>query len=440
VDSAPGEQLRIACTCWFAVLLLLCLSALSSAQDEALRLRAQRVEAQGFQRFIAEGDAEVQWGNRSVRAQRMEGDLQTGWITATGDVQFSEERGVFRASRLRFNLKTLQGELSDVRGEIEGIFITANALQSDGNTLNMQEVTLTTCDQQTPHFLLSARQLSLGRDLRLRARTVSLIAWGRKWATLPYLSRRIGRREPGEPLLPQIGFSRRRGVMLSYGELLSQRWGQVRYGARLFTRHDPEIRIDLLRRLDKGGDQEPLPHLEPTERPGVSFLETVSTSGWRTLVRTESKQGVYFSLRANSPVENLQRTDLYLGGVELGYQTIAPLGGGSLESEWRVGRLRESPTLVTATSSRSTDAMAISDLADRQAVWHRCDSGCEGRCLYRCRGLQLGTGAVGYLLERRRASAGGSGAGTGGDQRQQPVCVRPTGDAPRSPVSLAVDR
>ena len=348
MDSASGEQLRIACTCWFAVLLLLCLSALSSAQDEALRLRAQRVEAQGFQRFIAEGDAEVQWGNRSVRAQRMEGDLQTGWITATGDVQFSEERGVFRASRLRFNLKTLQGELSDVRGEIEGIFITANALQSDGNTLNMQEVTLTTCDQQTPHFLLSARQLSLSRDLRLRARTVSLIAWGRKWATLPYLSRRIGRREPGEPLLPQIGFSRRRGVMLSYGELLSQRWGQVRYGARLFTRHDPEIRVDLLRRLDKGGDQEPLPHLEPTERPGVSFLETVSASSWRTLVRTESKQGVYLSLRANSPVENLQRTDLYLRGVELGYQTVTPLGGGLLETEWKLGRLRESPTLVTA--------------------------------------------------------------------------------------------
>jgi hypothetical protein len=349
VDSASGEQLRIACVCGVAVLLLLCLSAPSSADDEVWRLQAQRVEAQEFQRFIAEGDAEVQWGSRSVRAQRIEGDLQTGWITATGDVLLSDERGALRASHLRFNLKTREGELASVHGEIEGIFITATSLQSDGNTLTMQDVTLTTCDRQPPHFLLSASQLSLTSTLRVRARKVSLTAWGQRWATVPYLSRRVGRSEPGEPLLPQIGYSRRRGVMLSYGDLLPQRWGQVRYGVRLFTRHDPEIRVDLLRRLDKLGDQQPLSHLEPTERPGVSFLETVSTSGWRTLVRTESKQGVYFSLRANSPVENLQRTDLYLGGVELGYQTIAPLGGGSLESEWRLGRLRESPTLVTST-------------------------------------------------------------------------------------------
>lgn len=341
--------------CCMAVLLLLgalgsrTLSAPPSAEEEAWRLLARRVEAQELQRFVAEGDAEVQWGNRRVQAQRIEGDLQTGWITATGDVLFSDDRGTLRASRIRLNLKTRAGDLFDVQGEIEGVFVTAGELHSDGSTLTMQDVTLTTCDRQPPHFLLSASQLSLSSTLRLRARRVSLSAWGQRWVMVPYLSRRIGKRAPGEPLLPQIGYSRQRGVLLSYGDLLPQRWGQVRYGARLFTRHDPEIRVDLLRRLDDLGDQEPLPHLDPTERSGGSFLETVDSPHWRTSLKTQAKQAVFLSLRANSPVQNLQRTDLYLRGAELGYQTVASWGGGLLETEWKMGRLRESPTLVTAT-------------------------------------------------------------------------------------------
>ena len=190
--------------CRFAVLLLLGMlvssarSAPSPSEDDAWRLLARRVEAQQFRHFTAEGDAEVQWGSRRVRAQRIEGDMESGWITATGDVFFADERGTLRASQMRFNLKTREGDLSDVRGEIEGIFITAESLRSDGNMLTMQEVTLTTCDKQTPDFLLSARSLSLSPALRLRARQVSLSAWGHRWVTVPYLSRRIGRREPGE--------------------------------------------------------------------------------------------------------------------------------------------------------------------------------------------------------------------------------------------------
>lgn len=340
--------------CRFAALLLLGMliggarSAPSPSGDEAWRLLARRVEAQQFRHFTAEGDAEVQWGSRRVRAQRIEGDMESGWITATGDVSFSDERGTLRASQMRFNLKTREGDLSDVHGEIEGVFITAESLRSDGNMLTMQHVTLTTCDKQSPHFLLSARSLSLSAALRLRARHVSLSAWGHRWVTVPYLSRRIGRREPGEPLLPQIGYSRRRGLMVYYGDLLPQRWGQVRYGLRVFTRHDPEIRVDLLRRLDRAGDQEPLRRLEPTERPGVSFLETIGTHDWRTSLDKGIKQGAFLSVQANSPVENLQRTDLYLHGAELGYQTVHPVGGGLLETEWKLGRLRESPTLATA--------------------------------------------------------------------------------------------
>jgi hypothetical protein len=360
VDPTPSEPFGIASSpalrlCWLAVLLWLGIlgSSARSApflpENEAWRLLARRVEAQEFRHFIAEGDAEVQWGRRRVQAQRIEGDLETGWITATGEVLFSDERSSLRASHLRFNLKTREGDLSDVRGEIEGIFLTADSLRSDGNTLTMQNVTWTTCDKQPPDFLLSASSLSLDSTLRVRARQVSLSVWGHRWVTVPYLSRRIGRREPGEPLLPQIGYSRRRGWMLHYNDLLPQRRGQVRYGLRVFTRQNPEIRLDLLRRLDRAGDQEPLRHLEPTERPGVSFLETVSTHHWHTAPDAKGKQGMFLSVRANSPVENLLRTDLYLGGAELGYQTASPLSGGLLETEWQLGRLRESPTLVTAT-------------------------------------------------------------------------------------------
>lgn len=318
------------------------------AQEEVWRLLARQVETEGFHRFIAEGDAEVQWGSRRVRAQRIEGDTESGWIVATGDVLFEDERGTLHATQTRFNLKTREGDLTDVHGTIEGILITADTIRSDGKMLEMQNVTLTTCDKSPPDLLLSARSLSLSSALRIRARHVSLWAWGSKLVSVPYLSRRIGKRAPGEPLLPQVGYSRSRGLMLYYGELLPQRWAQVLYSLRVFTRYDPEIRIDLLRQTDNFGDREPLRRLEPTESPGVSFLETISTRDWRTSSEAQGKGEVFLSLRVNSPVENLQRTDLYLRGAELGYQTMQPLGGGTLETEWRLGRLRESPTLVTA--------------------------------------------------------------------------------------------
>jgi len=348
VDCSPGGAFKIAFTLMFVLGWGVVWSAPPRAEPEAWRLVAKRMEAIALHRFIAEGDAEVQWGGRRVRAQRIEGDTESGWITATGDVLFEDEGGKLYASQMRFNLKTREGDLLGVHGAIEGIRITADALRSDGRNLEMQNVTLTTCDKTPPDFLLSARSLSLSSALRIRARQVSLSAWGSKVVSIPYLSRRIGRHEPGEPLIPQVGYSRRRGLMVYCGDLLPQRGVLVGYSLRVFTRHDPEVRIDLLRRLDDTGDQEPLRHLEPTERPGTSFLETISTSGWRTTPQTHSKQGFFLSARANSPVENLRRTDLYLRGGELGYQALHPLGGGTLETEWRLARLRESPTLVTA--------------------------------------------------------------------------------------------
>ncbi|MGQ9881492.1 MAG: hypothetical protein ACUVSV_11615 [Armatimonadota bacterium] len=352
MDCSPGRRFRVASRLrWLGALVLawtLGFGSVCWAQEEAWRLLARRVATKGLHRFIAEGDAEVQWGSRCVRAQRIEGDTESGWIVATGDVLFEDERGTLHATQTRFNLKTREGDLTDVHGTIEGIIITADTIRSDGKMLEMQNVTLTTCERTPPDFLLFARSLSLSSALRIRARHVSLWAWGSKLVSVPYLSRRIGRRVPGEPLLPQVGYSRRRGVMLYYGDLLPQRWSQVRYSLRVFTRYDPEIRIELLRRADNFGDREPLRRLEPTEIPGVSFLETISTRDWRTSFEAQGKGEVFLSLRANSPVENLQRTDLYLRGAELGYQTMQPLGGGTLETEWRLGRLRESPTLVTA--------------------------------------------------------------------------------------------
>jgi hypothetical protein len=318
------------------------------ADQETWRLLAQRLEMVGTQQFVAEGEAEAVWGSRRIRAQRIAGDLDTGWITATGGVLYTDQQTTLRATEARFNLKTREGDLHEAQGEMSGLFVSAESLHSDGRMLTMRKVTLTPCDREPAEVLLSADSISVSPALRLQAREVSLSLWGRKWVTLPYLSRRIGRREPGEPFFPQLGYSRQRGVMLYYGELLPQRWGQMRYGLRLFTRHDPELRIDLLRRLDDEGDQEPLRPLDPTERPGVSFLETVGTRDWRAAVDTVNKRGVFLSLKANTPVENLRRTDLYLRGGELGYQTVASWAGGVVETEWKLGRLRESPTLATA--------------------------------------------------------------------------------------------
>lgn len=348
MDSGSAGRWRLTFACWLTLWLLCAQARGQPLLEGAWELYAYRVEATGFRRFLAEGDAEIRWGERRLSAQRLEGDLESGWVTAQGGVRLVDERGVLYADEARVNLRTREGEMLSARGAVEGIFITAETLRSDGRTLFMQEVTLTTCPRERPDFLLAARSLSLSPSLRLRARRVSLFVGGRRWVTLPTLDRLIGRREPGEPLVPLLGYSRRRGVMLSFTDQVTSRQSQVRYGVRVFARYPPEIGVDWTRRLDRSGEGEPLRHLEPTERRAASFLETVSASRWRLAPQERARQAVFLSLRANSPVEGLQRTDLYLRGAEVGYQTVSPLGRGQLETEWRLGELHETPTRATA--------------------------------------------------------------------------------------------
>lgn len=332
---------------WIAIGLVGWLCQLAWSQEEHWRLLAYRLEAVGVRRILAEGNAEVQLGTRRLLAQRIEVDLESGWIVAEGEVALQDEEGMFTAEFARVNLRTRQGELRSISGEVRGVLFTAQSLQLNGSLLDMRHVVLTTCHRLPAEWRIVAQRLSLNSALRLDARQVALFVGNTRVVSLPRLSRQIGSQT--ETLTPRFGYTARRGARLGYEDLLSFGEVRARYVAAISQRGPIEAQIGVWRRLDASDEYEPIPSLAVEESAPATFLESLSVSSWMGEPGQRAKISAGIALRLNTPVENLQRTDLLRSGAEGVYQILQPWVGGTVQLEGRIGHWREYPTRSEAT-------------------------------------------------------------------------------------------
>ncbi len=145
-------------------------------------------------------------------------------FTAQGGVRFTSGEKRARAQKIAYNTATSTGQMLNAR--------------------------FTTCNEENPHYYLSARSIVLGAGNWVSTRGASLTLFGVKVITLPMLSFRVGNRQGGSTL-PTPGYDSRDGITLGHSFVLmdSPRSTAVA-GIKLTAKHGYQLEMTAQHGLD----------------------------------------------------------------------------------------------------------------------------------------------------------------------------------------------
>ncbi|NNF67394.1 MAG: LPS assembly protein LptD [Gammaproteobacteria bacterium] len=210
-----------------------CLSSVVHANEPSLRLKMERqlgnvdrviVSADQALLSIREesvfsGKVELQYGERSIMADEVRYNAETGRLNASGNVSYADPRieltggqGEFETDDATGNFVRAEFRLPqrDGRGAAEQIWTPGD------NIVEMRDVTYTTCPVDKDDWVLLAPQVSLNRETGVgTGRNVQLHFKGVPILYSPYLSFPIDEQRKSGLLVPDIGRSDSSGIDMS---------------------------------------------------------------------------------------------------------------------------------------------------------------------------------------------------------------------------------
>ncbi len=184
---------------------------------------------------LAEGNVEVGFGNRTVRADRIRYDARTGEAEFMGHVRYKDEGDAFSFDRMVINIRTETGTLynGSIRLSTNNYQLTSERFEKTGpRTFGIRKGSLTTCpcDPEPDWKLMVGRSrvtidgYAVAKDVTFKIRGVPVL-W-LPWAAFPVkLTRQSGL------LLPSFLHSGTRGYVLS----LPYYWAINRWSDATFT-------------------------------------------------------------------------------------------------------------------------------------------------------------------------------------------------------------
>lgn len=184
---------------------------------------------------LAEGNVEVGFGNRTVRADRIRYDASTGEAEFMGHVRYKDEGDAFSFDRMVINIRTETGVLynGSIRLSTNNYQLTSERFEKTGpKTFAIRKGTLTTCpcDPEPDWKLMVGRSrvtidgYAVAKDVTFKVKGVPVL-W-LPWAAFPVkLTRQSGL------LLPSFLRSGSRGYVLS----LPYYWAINRWSDATFT-------------------------------------------------------------------------------------------------------------------------------------------------------------------------------------------------------------
>lgn len=187
---------------------------------EDVTLVADHVQHIGGDRrlVIAEGDVELTRGTARLLADRIEYDQDTGEAVALGRVIFYDGEDRLAAERIDYNVRTGTGVVHD------GSAFSAPYYHFSGERMErlgtgvyrVRRGVFTTCEADEPAWSIRMGEAVadvddsvVGRDASFWVRQIPLIPW------FPYFAAAIRKERETGFLYPTVGFSTRRGFMLS---------------------------------------------------------------------------------------------------------------------------------------------------------------------------------------------------------------------------------
>ncbi len=214
---------------------------------DVLQLSARQQRKEG-QVFIADGDVDIHYGEKRMRADHVEYNGTTNMVLARGHVEFDFETQQLNGDEADYNVKTGRGHFVHVKGLLHvmheantSVFVTPNPLyfeaasveRLDESTYRIYNAKVTVCDPTRPTWTFNTSQATLHVDKKLallnanfRIFRIPLLYF--PYATLP-ASQKL--RQSGF-LMPELGRSSVKGYELGDSYYWAPReWADATLGA-----------------------------------------------------------------------------------------------------------------------------------------------------------------------------------------------------------------
>jgi LPS-assembly protein len=314
-----------------AVLLLAVLgwsaAAAAAAQTVApdaglsVQMEADQQRKEGS-RYIADGNVQVQYQNKRLRADHAEYDSTTGELQVRGNVQFDSGTQHLQAAQGRFDVGEGSGTLTSVRGTVEApqdnaaVLVSSNPLyfearevqRLDERTYRLHSAWLTVCLPERPFWKFFAPQATIHVDERVALinsnfRLISVPLFYTPYASIP-----IGPRPRQSGFtIPDVSNGTNRGLILGESFYWAPvDWMDAEVGAELYSRRGWSQRVDVRARPTQtsfllyryfGVRDRGLPGGPPQGGHQSSFRgEATLAHGWRAVADINQLSSLTFRL------------------------------------------------------------------------------------------------------------------------------------------------
>lgn len=253
---------KLRCGAWPAALALtaavLALSAAIAAQTRLpagggiveIQSKTPRLEGKTY---IHEGDVEVRYQQLVMRSDRLEYNIESGQITATGNVRFDYESQHLEAEEARYNIRTGRGVFRRVRGTFRvqrapnpSVLISDNPIQfeareverADERTYHIRGAVFTVCPPDRPVWKFHAPRATIVIERHVRLQNASFRIFNFPVLYLPTATAPAGRRvRQSGFLVPHIANSTSKGLVIGDSFYWAPtEWVDVTVGAEYLSR------------------------------------------------------------------------------------------------------------------------------------------------------------------------------------------------------------
>ncbi len=168
--------------------------------------------------IVGEGFVEVRYLHNVLQADRVEIDTETGDGVAIGNVIFEDRESRLVCDRLEFNLRSQQGLLYGVHGQLGGVYnITAPRMDRlDQKRYRIHQGGFTTCSGPVPLWTFGSQSAFVELEGHAFINQPTFWVLGVPVAYIPYLVVPIRTERASGLLVPTIGFGGRDGYR--YGQ------------------------------------------------------------------------------------------------------------------------------------------------------------------------------------------------------------------------------
>jgi len=277
-----------------------------------------------------------------LEADDVEGS-PTGDIVVKGGLRLVGPEGILTGRGLTFRAADRTGQVLNAEARRENLLVRAGKIEMLPNqNLRASQASFTTCTEKRPHYHISARELRVSPEGKVRAKQITFWIGGTRILSLPGFEKSF--RRAVENPIPLPSFSKETGIQLRLSnDPISEPATSFDYNILLPLRRTPQGTVSFEHDLGSPAENAAPPRTRvlATLDPLRTSLET-NPALLRSVTapsQTERRTILYALVAANHYVYNRRRTDLRVSRLpEVGVSLLNILNRPPLEEDPRSPR------------------------------------------------------------------------------------------------------